>query len=352
MVKNKDSGKSKEFSIEEKISLIKRNTAEIIGEEDLRNLLKGKKSPVVYWGTTPTGKPHIGYLFPALKMADLIKAGFKLKILLADLHASLDNVPWPILEKRYDYYNAVIPLLLQSIGVDTKEVEFVKGSDFQLKPEYMFDVLRMSSFVSVHDSEKAASEVVKMGNNPKLSGLIYPIMQSLDEIYLEADAQLGGTDQRKIMVLARENLPKLDYSSRVEIMNPLIPGLTAGGKMSSSVEESKIDLIDDPKSVENKINKAYCLEGDLNNGLLPFVKYVLMTIKGDKGERFTIERPDKFGGKVSYDSYESLEKDFIEKKLHPMDLKKAIVREINLILAPIQKQRNKLLRLAEEAYKK
>ena len=341
-----------ELSVEERFELIKRNTVEIISEEQLKTLLKEKKNPVIYWGTTPTGKPHIGYLFPALKMADLIKAGFKLKILLADLHAALDNVPWPILEKRYDYYSAVIPLLLESIGVDASKVEFVKGSDFQLKPEYMFDVLRMSSFVSVHDSEKAASEVVKMGNNPRLSGLVYPLMQALDEVYLEADAQLGGTDQRKIMVLARENLEKLDYPPRIEIMHPLIPGLTQGGKMSSSVEDSKIDLADDPKTVESKINKAYCLEGDLDNGLLPFLKYVLMVLKGDKKEKFVIERPEKFGGNVSYDSYEPIEKDFVEKKLHPMDLKKAVAREINKILEPIYAQKEKLKKIADEAYKK
>jgi len=350
--KEKDGKLKKEMNTEERLALIKRNTAEIIKEEELVELLKNKKHPVVYWGTSPTGKPHIGYLFPALKMADLIKAGFKLKILLADLHASLDNVPWPILEKRYDYYSAVIPALLQAIGVDIKNVEFVKGSEFQLKPEYMFDVLRMSSFVSVHDANKAASDVVKQGDNPKLSGLIYPIMQAVDEIYLEADCQLGGTDQRKIMVLARENHPKIDYKPRIEIMNPLIPGLTAGGKMSASIEESKIDLLDDEKTVEAKINKAYCLEGDLNNGLLPFIKYVIMVMKKDYHESFLIERPEKFGGNKKYSGYEELEKDFAEKKLHPMDLKKAIAREINKILAPIRKNKEKFDKIAKEAYGK
>jgi tyrosyl-tRNA synthetase len=342
----------KELSVEERLALIKRNTAEIIREEELVELLKKKKHPVVYWGTSPTGKPHVGYLFPALIMSDFIKAGFKLKILLADLHAALDNVPWPILEKRYDYYSEVIPLLLQAMGVDIKNVEFVKGSDFQLKPEYMFDVLRMSSFVSVHDANKAASDVVKMGDNPKLSGLIYPIMQAMDEIYLEADCQLGGTDQRKIMVLARENHPKIDYEPRVEIMNPLIPGLTAGGKMSASVEESKIDLLEDEKTVESKINKAYCLEGDLNNGLLPFLKYVIFVMKQDKGDSLLIERPEKFGGNKKYSTYAELEKDFVEKKLHPMDLKKSIAIEINKILAPIRKNKERLDRIAKEAYGK
>ena len=194
---------------QKRFELIKRNTEEILGESELKKLLKEKKNLVAYWGTAPTGKPHIGYFLPAIKISDLIKAGFKVKILLADLHAALDNVPWSILEKRYLYYKEIIPLLIRTVGANVKNLEFVKGSDFQLGAEYMFDVLKMSSFVSVHDANKAASEVVKMGKNPKLSGLIYPIMQAVDEQYLNVNVQLGGTDQRKIMVLARENLPKL-----------------------------------------------------------------------------------------------------------------------------------------------
>lgn len=348
----KDIKEVKEMDVEEKFELIKRNTEEIITEGELKKLLKEKKQPVVYWGTAPTGRPHIGYLFPALKMADLIKAGFKLKILLADIHAALDNVPWSILEKRYEYYKKIIPLLLQAIGVNTENVEFVKGSDFQLGDKYVFDVLKMSSFVSVRDANKAASDIVKQGDNPKLSGLIYPVMQALDEVYLEVDCQLGGTDQRKIMVLARENLPKVDYSSRIEIMHPLIPGLTQGGKMSSSVEESKIDLLDDEKTIQGKLNKAYCLEGDLNNGLLPFLKYVLMVIKGDKKESFLVERPAKFGGNKKYTSYEEIERDFVEKKLHPMDLKTSLAKEISKLLEHIRKNKEELEKIAKEAYGK
>ena len=335
-------------SLDKRIDLIKRNTSEIIGEEELKKLLE-KKKPIIYWGTAPTGRPHVGYFLPMLKIADLLRAGFKVKILLADLHASLDNVPWNILEKRYNYYKKVIPMMVQSIGVDIKDLEIIKGSDFQLKPEYMFDVLRMSSFVSVHDSNKAASEVVKHGDNPKLSGLLYPIMQAVDEQYLSADAQLGGTDQRKIMVLARENLPKIGYEYRVEIMHPLIPGLI-GKKMSSSDEKSKIDLLDDEKSVYEKLNNAECVSGDSDNGLLAFTKYVIMTIKNDNNEKFVVEREKKYGGNLEFSDYKNLEKSFIEKKLHPQDLKNAVAKEINFLLRLFKNEKLKLEKLSKEAY--
>jgi tyrosyl-tRNA synthetase len=334
------------------MELIKRNTAEIIGEKELAGLLKSKKKPVVYWGTAPTGRPHVGYFLPALKIADLLKAGFHVKILLADLHAALDNVPWNVLENRYDYYKAIIPLMIKAIGVNTNELEFVKGSEMQLKPEYMYDVLKMSSNVSVRDARKAAAEVVKNmeGDSAKLAGLIYPLMQAVDEEYLGVNAQLGGLDQRKIMVLARENLPKIGYDARVELMNPMIPGLI-GKKMSSSDEKSKIDLLDEKEAIMQKLKGAECVAGNPDNGVMAFLKYVLMTIKGDKNEKFVIKRDKKYGGNLEYSDYNKIEKDFVAKKIHPLDLKNAVADEINNLLEPVRKQKKELEKLAKKAYK-
>jgi len=334
--------------VEKRFELIKRNTEEIVTEGELRKLLKEKKKPVVYLGTAVTGKPHVGYFVWVLKLADFIKAGFKVKVLLADLHGALDNTPWIDLEKRYDYYERIIPLMFKTIGVDVKDLEIVKGSEFQLKPEYMFDVLRLSSYVSVRDSTKAASEVVKMGDNPRLSGLIYPIMQALDEHYLDADVQYGGTDQRKIMVFARENLPKLMYHSRVEVMTPLIPGLI-GKKMSASDKKSKIDLLDDERTIKRKISEAEMLAGDADNGIMAFLKHVLMTIKKDNCETFVVKRDKKYGGNLIYEAYEQIEKDFKNKKLHPLDLKNAVADEINKLLNLIRDDK-KAIELAKKAY--
>jgi len=55
----------------------------------------------------------------------------------------------------------------------------------------------------------------------------------------------------------------------------LVPGLT-GGKMSSSEEESKIDILDSPSAVKKKLKKAFCEPGNITeNGLLAFAKYVI-----------------------------------------------------------------------------
>jgi tyrosyl-tRNA synthetase len=333
----------------EKFELITRNLQEVIGEDELKALLKTKKEISVYWGTMPTGSISIAYFFPMLKIADFLKAGLKVKVLLADLHAALDSVPWEILEKRYNYYRKAIILILTSIGVDTKKLEFVKGSELQLDKKYFHDLLKLSTFSSINDCKRAAAEVVKLGENPKLSGVIYPLMQALDEEYLKVDIQFGGMDQRKIMVYAREYLPKIGYKPRIELLNPLIRGLV-GEKMSSSIESSKIDLLDDEETVKRKINNAECVEGDPNNGIMALMKYFIFIIKKDSNKKILIQRPDKFGGNKEYSSYEELEKDFVEKKLHPMDLKNTVASEINILLKNFREDKE-IHRLHKEAYK-
>jgi len=338
------------MNAEEKFNLIKRNTQEIVTEKELKELLEKKKKPAVYLGTAITGKPHIAYFLPMLKLADFLKAGFKVKLLLADLHGALDGTPWDILEKRYKYYAKVMPLMLKAIETDTSNFEIVKGSDFQMDKNFFFDVLKMSTEASVNDCKRAAAEVVKFGDNPKLCGMIYPIMQALDEEYLKVAVQYGGVDQRKILMFAREFLPKIGYKARIEVMTPMIPGLM-GQKMSASDPKSKIDLADDEKTVADKLKNAYCEPGIVqDNGLLAFLKYVIMVIKEDRKEKFIVERPEKFGGNLEFKTYEDIKKAYAAKELHPLDLKNALAKEINKLLEPFRKEKKEIEKLAKQAY--
>ncbi|MFC1741842.1 tyrosine--tRNA ligase, partial [Nanoarchaeota archaeon] len=72
--------------------------------------------------------------------------------------------------------------------------------------------------------------------------------------------------------------------------------------------------------------------------------------KGDVGEELVIERPEKWGGNLVYKTYEELEKDFVEKKLHPMDLKTALAAEINKLLEPIRQKMADKEELIKSAY--
>jgi len=331
----------------ERFDLVARNTAEILTREELRKLLEEKKSPIAYVGYAPTGRLHAGHLIPILKIGDFLKAGFKFKFLIANLHAHLDDrkSPWHLLDARSIYYEEIVKGVFESLKIDTSGLGFIRGSDFQLTSEYISDVLRMSTELTTKRALHSASEVCRI-ENPKVSTLIYPIMQALDEQYLDVDVQYGGMDQRKILVMAREYLPKLSYKSRVEVMTPLLPGLT-GGKMSASDAKSKIDLLDDEKEVARKVNSAYCKEGEVkDNGVLAFCEYFLFPYKG----KLKIERAKRFGGDINYNNFSELKKDFAVKKLHPMDLKQSVSRELNTILEPVRRKFEKKEKLLKEAY--
>lgn len=57
---------------EERFKLITRGLEEIVGAEELQQLLKDKPHPVIYWGTATTGKPHMGYFVPIYKISDYL----------------------------------------------------------------------------------------------------------------------------------------------------------------------------------------------------------------------------------------------------------------------------------------
>ncbi|XP_074073841.1 tyrosine--tRNA ligase, cytoplasmic [Macrotis lagotis] len=334
---------------EEKLHLITRNLQEVLGEEKLKEILKERELKV-YWGTATTGKPHVAYFVPMSKIADFLKAGCEVTILFADLHAYLDNMkaPWELLELRTSYYEHVIKAMLESIGVSLEKLKFVKGTDYQLSKEYTLDVYRLSSVVTQHDAKKAGAEVVKQVEHPLLSGLLYPGLQALDEEYLKVDAQFGGVDQRKIFTFAEKYLPTLGYSKRIHLMNPMVPGLT-GSKMSSSEEESKIDLLDRKEDVKKKLKKAFCEPGNVeNNGVLAFIRHVLFPLKSE----FVILRDEKWGGNKTYTTYTELEKDFAAQVVHPGDLKNSVEVALNKLLDPIRERFNTpaLKKLSSAAY--
>lgn len=338
-----------QLSPDEKFHLITRNLQEVLGEDKLKQILQ-ESQPKVYWGTATTGKPHVAYFVPMSKIADFLKAGCEVTILFADLHAFLDNMkaPWELLELRVKYYEQIIKAMLESIGVPLEKLKFIKGTDFQLSREYTLDVYRLSSMVTEHDAKKAGAEVVKQVEHPLLSGLLYPGLQALDEEYLKVDAQFGGVDQRKIFTLAEKYLPSLGYAKRIHLMNPMVPGLT-GTKMSSSEEESKIDLLDSKEDVKKKLKKAFCEPGNIqNNGVLSFVKHVLFPLRGE----FCIKRDPKWGGEKVYTTFEEVEKDFAEELIHPGDLKASVETVLNQLLEPIRKkfETPELRKLTNSAY--
>lgn len=168
----------------------------------------------------------------------------KVTILFANLHAYLDNMKstWELLEFRTEYYIRVIKDMLRSLGIPLDKLKFVTGTDYQLSADYTLDMYRLSSLVTEHDAIKAGAEVVKQVANPKISGILYPELQALDEEYLHVDAQFGGTDQRKIFMFAKKYLPKIGYQSRIPPDEP--DGSRTGGSEDEFLRREQQDRPD------------------------------------------------------------------------------------------------------------
>ncbi|OAA47098.1 tyrosyl-tRNA synthetase [Metarhizium rileyi] len=324
----------------ERFDLIRENLAEVLNPEIIEKILAEGRHPKIYWGTATTGRPHCGYFVPAIKIAQFLAAGCDVTILLADIHGFLDNLKAPIelVEQRVHFYRYVITAMLEAVGVSTEKLRFVQGSSYQKSPGYIMDLYKLTSLVSEHDAKRAGAEVVKQTANAPLSGLLYPILQVLDEQYLDVDAQFGGLDQRKLFTAAKDWLPKIGYNERAHLLNPMVPGLQ-GGKMSSSDQDSKIDLLDAPEVVAKKIKKAIAAPQVVEeNGVLAFVEFVLLPASGLKGGKraFTVDRERDGLEPLVYDNIASMQDDYRNDVLTPQILKPAVAKALNELLAPMQ----------------
>lgn len=350
---------------EDKYALITKNLQEVLGKTELKTILE-TRSPVIYWGTAPTGAPHISYIVQALKIKDLVDAGCEVTILIADLHAVLDNLKSTMetVAFRAEYYEKIMKAVLQRLNVDLTKIKFVLGSDFQKLPEYTMDVYKMASITSVNQCQHAGAEVVKQSKSPTLTNLLYPILQALDMKFLKADGFLSGIDQRKIDTFAQEYLPKIGYTQKlVFLMTPMISGLSTkksttntselttveqdiANKMSASTDptkgdSSKIDLLATPEVISKIISKAYCVDGDAeDNSVLKLIGNLIFKIT----DTFVVPKFDNetktFTTEKIYTNYEDLKADVtigsINGGIHPADLKQGLANFLIEFLRPIR----------------
>jgi tyrosyl-tRNA synthetase len=335
----------------ERVDLVTRHTEEVVTEAELEELLADGE-PSVYIGYAPTGEMHIGHFTTMRKLADFLRAGLDVTVLIADLHAHLDDEksPFDLLEARSAYYEAAIRGMIAAAGADPEAVEFVRGTEFQLDEEYTLEMYRMAAETTIARSQRAASEVVRESASPNLGGLVYPLMQALDVKALEADIAYGGIDQRGIYMLGREILPDHGWHEPVCLFAPLLSGLS-GGKMSASESASKVNLTDDAETVAEKIDGAYCPMGEVeDNGVLEYLERLVFPILAVRDEPLVVERPEEYGGDLTYGDYDALEADFLSGELHPADLKPAAAAAIDAVVDPVRERLLDRPDLLAEAY--
>lgn len=319
------------MNTEEKIKLIKEGTVEVIEEEELKEKLN-KENPIAYTGYEPSGKIHLGHAITIMKLKQLQSLGFKIKILLADFHAYLNGKgSLEEISKTAEYNKKCF----QALGL-AEDTEFILGSEFETKEDYTNIVYKLATLTTLKRARRSMDMVSRDDDNPKVASTIYPLMQTADMVGLNTDIALGGLEQRKIQMLAREELPKLGFEAPVCIHTPLLHGLDGDAKMSSS-KGNFIAVDDSEKDIKNKINKSYCPKGEVkDNPMIEIAEHFVYPYQ----EKLLIERPEKFGGNLEL-TKEELIKVYSEGNLHPMDLKNGISNYMIEFLRPVREYMEK-----------
>lgn len=307
------------------------NTQETIGLTELIPRLEQGKILNLYWGAAPTRMPSVAYLVPLIKLRDCIRSGqINVTIFLADLHSYMDKGFDNVLrvEERANFYEFILRKIMSTLGIEQDRYKIVRGSSVQLTPTYMTNLLKFTTLVNARDAKHAGKEVVKQNEQPLLSSLVYPLMQCLDEIALDADIELGGLDQRKIFMLGRDFMPKLGFRKCVYLMNPLIPSLLKGNKMSSSDPKGKLEFTDTYDDISEKIKKAYCADMDTNlatNPCLSILKYIIFPITN-----IVVTQMGEFK------TYQEFEPHWNSGVIKAQQLKQIITENIDKIIEPIR----------------
>lgn len=338
--------------MEDKLSLITRNVEEIVTLDDLKKKLENNEKLTGYLGFEPSGLFHIGWLIWAQKVKDLTNAGVKMTLLMATWHAWINdklNGDMRLIKLAGKYTIDV----LSAYGLDMSKINVVDAEDMVKDKDYWELVLKVAKNTTLARMKRALTIMGRRADEAELdtSKLFYPAMQVSDIFYLDVDIALGGTDQRKAHMLAREVAEKFNRKKVIAIHTPLLVGLKGGQrmgnveeddllseiKMSKSKPENAIFVNDPPEEVTAKIMRAYCPSRVVEfNPILQINKYIIFT----NVNKLKVERDPKYGGDIEFNSYEELEKAFAEGKLHPMDLKMATARKLNEILEPLRKKIN------------
>jgi len=331
------------LDVEEKVSLIERlPTEEIVTRDELVELFKTNSKPKHYIGLEISGFLHLGSLISTgFKINDFLKAGVRCTVFLADWHTLINDKlggDWEAISRVSKYYADAFRLVCPG-------VEIVLGSDlYSSKKEYWLELVKLTKHMSLARTIRTLTIMGRSETEEKidLAKLLYPPMQATDIHFLDIDIVHAGMDQRKIHMLARELFPKMKWKVPVAVHHRLLPGLSEPeatpdskllGKMSKSSPSSGIFIHDSDDDIRSKLKKAWCEEGNIkDNPVLEIAKHVIYHEFNEIG----VERPAKFGGNVTYSSYSQLESDFMQKKLHPTDLKQTVANYLIRIIQPIR----------------
>jgi len=325
------------------MAIVTRGAEEVVTPEELKELLSKKKTPRAYIGFEPSGLVHLGWALVTSKIKDLADAGFEVIVYWADWHAYIND------KLGGDMNNIktcakYMEDCFRALGVPDKGVRFVYASEILSEIEYWEKAIKVAKASSLSRVKRAMTILGRSEDEAEVdfSKLMYPILQATDIFCMDIDLAYAGIDQRRAHMLARDAADKLGWKKPVALHTPLLPGLKGGdrmdpaaAKMSKSDPGSSVNIHDDDEAIRAKMKKAFCppeKEKEGENPVLMLCRYVIFPRLG----KMDISRPEKFGGNLSFGSYEELAGSYFSGALFPLDLKNGVSDSLIKMLIPVR----------------
>ncbi len=221
-------------------TILSRGVAEVIVKDELRKKLLSGEQLRIKLGIDPTSPDlHIGRAVPLLKLRDFQQLGHQVVFIVGDFTAVIGDTSdkdseRPMLEREVIEHNKKKYFEQAGKILDLSQVELRYNSEWLAPLTYKeigehADLFSVSDFVARENIAKR----LEAGKRVSLREVLYPLMQGYDSVAINADVELGGTDQKFNLLAGRTMQDKLGQRPQNILMNPLIEG-TDGRKMSSS----------------------------------------------------------------------------------------------------------------------
>jgi len=229
--------------MKESLELIKRGIDEVLTEDDLVSKLKSKKQLTVKVGFDPTAPDlHLGHTVILNKMRHFQDLGHKVVFLIGDFTGRIGdpsgkNKTRPSLDKEELEKNAKTysDQVFKILNKDLTDIRFNSewcedlGADGIIGLASKYNLGRMLERDDFSKRYKANQQIA-------IHEFLYPLIQAYDSIALNADVEMGGTDQKFNLLVGRELQRAFDQEPQVCITLPILEGLDGTNKMSKSLD--------------------------------------------------------------------------------------------------------------------
>ncbi|ETI89386.1 MAG: Tyrosine-tRNA ligase [Clostridium butyricum DORA_1] len=318
------------INIDEQIKIIMKGADEIIGLDTLKEKLKKSNEEnrplIVKLGLDPSAPDiHLGHTVVLRKMKQLQDLGHKIVIIIGDFTGKIGDPTGKakgrkalsteqVLENAKTYEKQIFKIL------DKEKTDVRFNSEWLSKLSFE-ETIKLASTMTVarmlerEDFKKRYESQIPIS----IHEFFYPLMQGYDSVVLNADIELGGTDQRFNVLMGRMLQKEYGQESQTTIFMPLLEGLDGKEKMSKSLG----NYIGIDEDADVMFEKAMRIPDEL------IIKYFNLV---------TDIHPDIIDG---------IEKELNDGSINPRDIKMRLAREITLLYNNEEKTKS-----AEERFKK